>query len=98
MKLAIQLTSGVEMEDVRTVRRLTEAALGQGHRVSIFLMDDGVYNVGALKGLAALGAEIAVCTHNCYERGISEVEGALFGGQNDWADMVNEADRVLVFG
>ncbi len=98
MKLAIELTSGTEAEDARTVRCIAEAALRQGHQVAIFLMDDGVYNVQQLRGLVAEGARVAVCAHNCLERGIAKVEGILWGGQNDWGDMVHDADRVMAFG
>ncbi len=98
MKLAIQLTSGVESEDAHTVKKLAEAALRQGHEVNIFVMDDGVHNLHALKILIDRGAHIAVCAHNAHERSIVQVEGILFGGQPDWAEIVNQADRVVCFG
>jgi sulfur relay (sulfurtransferase) complex TusBCD TusD component (DsrE family) len=100
MKLAILLTSGVESEDARTVRKLTEAALKLGHQVGIFFMDDGVFLLDSMKDLAGAGAgaELVVCAHNCYEWGVGKVEGVLFGGQNDWAEMVHDAERVVVFG
>lgn len=85
-------------QDVRSVRRIAEAALRQGHQVSLFLMDDGVYHMQALRDLAEQGVQIAVCAHNAYQRGLGKVEGVLFGGQNDWAEIVHDADRVIVFG
>jgi len=98
MKLAILLTTGLESQDRHTVKRLAGAARRLGHEVSLFLMDDGVYCVGELRDLLEVGVEMAVCAHNCLQRGVGKVEGVLFGGQNDWADMVNKADRVVVFG
>ena len=101
MKLAILLTSGVGSQDARTVRKLTEAAREQGHGVSIFFMDDGVFLLDSMKNLAQGGAALVACAHNCYEWGVGKVErpeGVLFGGQQDWAEMVQEADRVITFG
>lgn len=80
MRLAILLTTGLESQDRHTVKRLVQAARRMGHEVSLFLMDDGVYCLNELKDLLDLGAEIAVCTHNCLQRGVGKVEGILFGG------------------
>lgn len=98
MKLAILLTAGLETEDGHTVDRLARAALEMGHEVDIFFMDDGVFHLRRLHPLMGQGARFTVCAHNAYERGLDKVEGALFGGQNDWAEIVSQADRVVVFG
>lgn len=98
MKLAILLTTGLETEDGHTVTQLSRAALALGHQVDIFLMDDGVYQLPRLLPLGGEGVKLTVCTHNAYERGLSKVEGALFGGQPDWAEIVAAADRVVSFG
>lgn len=98
MRLALQLTSGPMSEDARTVRKIIEAALGQGHEVDLFLMDDGVYHLRSLEDLARAGLRLTVCAHNAYERGVGKVDYALFGGQNDWAEIVHDSQRVLSFG
>ncbi len=98
MKLAILLTSGMETEDSRTVDKLATAALELGHEVDIFFMDDGVFHLRRLEPLVGRGARFTVCAHNAYERGVEKMEGALFGGQNDWAEIVSQADRVVAFG
>lgn len=98
MRLGILLTSGIESEDARTVRKIGEAALRLGHEVDLFLMDDGVFNLDRLRPLTEHGARITVCAHNAHERGVQKVEGVLFGGQNDWAEIVNRSERVIVFG
>lgn len=98
MKLAIQLTSRFGSEDVRTVRKLAEAALSQGHEVSLFLMEDGALHLPFFKGLLEHGVVVALCAHNAHLRGIFDSPGVLFGGQLDWAKTVNEADRVVSFG
>lgn len=97
-KLAIMLTSGVESEDAHTVRKITESALRLGHEVSLFLMDDGVFNLNSLKDLVQQGVQITICAHNAYERELQKEEGVLFGGQNDWAHTVHDSERVIVFG
>ncbi len=98
MRLGIMLTSGFESEDVRTVRKLAEAAVAAGHKVRLFLMDDGIFNIKTLQDLTGRGVEIAVCTHNVMQRGMPRMDGVLYGGQNDWAEIVNESDKVVVFG
>lgn len=98
MKLAILLTTGVEAEDGYTVRQLSEAAVALGHEVDIFLMDDGVYQLPRLLALTQQGVRITMCSHNVHERGLARVEGVLFGGQPDWAEIVRDADRVISFG
>ena len=45
MTFGFLLTTSPERADARTVLRLARAALQTGHRVELFLMDDGVYNV-----------------------------------------------------
>lgn len=98
MKLGIQLTSGIESEDVHTVRQLALAAVAGGHQVNLFLMDDGVYALDRLKDLARQGVPISLCTHSASERGVAKVEGILWGSQWDWAQIVHDSDRVLNFG
>jgi sulfur relay (sulfurtransferase) complex TusBCD TusD component (DsrE family) len=98
MKLAIQLLTGLDSEDARTARKLAEAALTAGHEVSVFLMDDGVYHSEAFADLGQRGTNLALCAHNAHQRNLPRVEGVLFGGQNDWAEMVADADKVISFG
>ena len=98
MKLAIQLLSGFGSQDLRTATRLAEAALAQGHQVSMFLMEDAVYLVNQFQGLAGKGADVALCAHNAHQRGVPRVDHVLWGGQQDWAQFVHDADRVVCFG
>ncbi len=100
MKLAILLTSDIFSEDVRTVYQISKEALSQGHSVSIFLMDDGIYNLKKIKELRNEGGEISLClcAHNAMQREVPKEEGILFGSQYDWAQTVHEADKVLSFG
>jgi sulfur relay (sulfurtransferase) complex TusBCD TusD component (DsrE family) len=98
VKLAILLTAGPETEDGHTVDKLARSAVDMGHEVDIFFMDNGVFYVRNLLPLVGKGVRFTVCAHNAYERGVDKMEGALFGGQNDWAEIVSQADRVVAFG
>ena len=88
-----------------TAERLVRAAVAGGWRVSIFFMDNGVY---AMERYASLLQDeslpqreqlrLAVCAHNCDERGHLIPAGVKSGSQADWARIVEEAERVMVFG
>jgi len=109
MTFGFLLTTSPERADARTVVRLAEAALQAGHRVELFLMDDGVYNVvagpkhpasGGFARLMDAGAAITVCATNTGPRGVTKeaaLPGVRFGSQYDHAQMVARADRVLTF-
>ncbi|MBI2866609.1 MAG: DsrE family protein [Chloroflexi bacterium] len=98
MKLAIQLLSGFGSQDLHTALCLAEAARSQGHEVSLFLMEDAVYLVNHFRPLAEKGASLSLCAHNAYQRGVAKVDHILWGGQQDWAQIVHDADRVICLG
>ncbi|MDP2727746.1 MAG: DsrE family protein [Dehalococcoidia bacterium] len=98
MKLGIILTTGFGSQNLHTAHRLAEAALEEGHQVSIFLMDDGVCQLRSFQDLQEKGLDLSLCAHNAYQRGLEKVEGVLFGSQYDWAQIVNESDRVVSLG
>ncbi|MEW5768626.1 MAG: DsrE family protein [bacterium] len=108
MKFGMLLTTSPESQNSETVINLAEAALEAGHKVELFLMDDGVYNVVTGAGISARfaelitkGASLALCAHTAEERGVEKedcLEGVGFAGQYELACMVNEADRFLTFG
>ncbi len=96
-QIAFMLMGSPESGATHTLVRLTEAALGQGHGVRIFLMCDGVYQtmLPAVNNLVAQGAEVVVCAHNAEERKVAKQEGVLSGSQYDLATMVAESDAYL---
>jgi len=98
MKLAIILTAGFGSQNLHTACRLVEAALEEGHQVALFLMGDGVYQLRGFGDLQEKGLDLSLCAHNAFQRGLEKVEGVLFGSQYDWAQAVNEADRVISLG
>ncbi|MCI0369987.1 MAG: DsrE family protein [candidate division NC10 bacterium] len=109
MTFGFLLTTSPERADARTVIRLAEAALETGHRVELFLMNDGVYNVvaapkhpvsGDFVRLMEFGAAITLCATSAGPRGVTKenaLPGVRFGSQHDHAQMVARADRVLTF-
>ena len=98
MNLGILLTTGMESENLHTARKLAEAALAEGHEVSLFLMDEAVYIQDRLLSLTEMGAQVVICGHNSQERALPRVEKVLFGSQYDWAEIVHNADRVIALG
>ena len=109
MTIGFLLTTSPERADARTVIRVARAALEKGHRVELFLMNDGVYNVqaapkhpvsGEFARLMEAGAAITLCATSTGSRGVtkeSALPGVSFGGQYEHAQMVARADRVLTF-
>jgi len=100
MKLGILLTTSPENENTHTVIALSRAARKLGHKVSIFLMDDGVYNAQKKEFTSLLesGVEIILCTLNTEQRCVGKIEGMVYGSQYDLACIAHESDRLLSFG
>lgn len=55
MNIGFLVCSSPESQDGFTVGRLAEAFLSTGHRVSLFLMDDGIYHAVNRAGLPSSG-------------------------------------------
>lgn len=96
-KICIVVHSSPESEDSHTLHKITESAVASGHRVQIFLMNDGVYHLlrETFADLLAHGAEVTVCAHNAVERGVEERPGVQFGSQYDLSVMVAGSDAFL---
>ena len=98
MRLAILLTASYGTQDRSTVLAITRAALACSHHVSIFMMDDGIFNAAEVSDLIGDRCEVVICSYNAAQRGLTQEQGPLLGGQHDWARMVSGADRVISFG
>ena len=96
--LGIMIT---KYENLEHISGVTRAACTAGHRVLIFLTDEGVRFTRDPKFLELLtveGVEISVCEHNCELSGIHErTAGITYGSQYNNAGMMHESARVLVF-
>lgn len=110
MKLGILITTSPEHQNTYTVTRICEVFLEKGHKVDIFLMDDGVYNAvknsskqrlyTGIEGLINKGACISLCTLTAEMRGLKEddfIEGVVMGSQYDFSKIVSSANRFLAF-
>lgn len=81
---------------------LAHAALGKGHEVTIFIMDEGtrLLHDARLLGLAGLpGVTVSLCDHSAKRHGV-ETEGlpeaVVCGSQLNNAMMNHGAERVIV--
>ncbi len=88
-------------EGLARISGIVRAARTAGHRVRIFLNDEGVRFSREAQFLDLLGlggVEVAVCDHFCEKLGIADRSaGITYGSQYDNALMLHHCDRVLVF-
>ena len=98
MMLGILIT---KHENLGHIAGLVTAARKAGHRVRIFVTDEGVKFTRDPEFVDLLrdgGVEIAVCDYMCEVLGIGErSEGITYGSQYDNAGMMHQCARVLVF-
>jgi len=99
MKLGILVITKKHGPDVVGI---TRAALRKGHEVTIFTMDEAVtlFSESGYAGLCGLdGVRMSFCDHNA-KKFSAPVEGLsdeiVCGSQYDNAEMLHEADRVIV--
>lgn len=111
MNVVFLLTLSPEHQDPYTVSQLSLACLRQGHKVNVFVMDDGVYSVVQTRSAHALvsgfdrvlseGGKVTLCSVSAEMRDLAQedvLEGVSFGSQYDLAQLVSKADRFLSFG
>ncbi len=105
------MTTSPEHQNSHTVFRLIEALLSAGHSVSLFLMEDGIYNIvriespnspsARLEKLMKEGLAVSLCTQSAEGRGIFEadaVSGIGWLSQHELSRIVARSDRFLAFG
>jgi len=99
MKLGILVNTNKHPEDILGI---TKAALGKGHTVNIFIMDDGtrLLSESSFTGLCkSEGVKMSFCDHSAEGLG-TKVEGLpeeiMCGSQFDNATMNHESDKVIV--
>jgi sulfur relay (sulfurtransferase) complex TusBCD TusD component (DsrE family) len=111
LNFGILMTTSPEHQNCHTVSRLAEALLSAGHAVTLFLMDDGVYNLvpvpkagsasSLLREVQSKGLKISLCTQSAETRGLSESDcltGVEWRSQHELSTIVAGADRFLTFG
>ena len=99
MKLGILVNSDEHLEEIRG---MTEAAISRGHRVDIFVMDDGV-KLLVEKGFSSLcgidGVHMSFCEHSTDQLGCKPAvlpEEIVCGSQYDNAAMTHTSDKVII--
>ncbi|MBI3804996.1 MAG: DsrE family protein [Nitrospirae bacterium] len=111
LTIGFLLTTSPEHQNSHTVFRLIEALLTAGHQVSLFLMDDGIYNLvriespkspaAQLEKLIKEGLTVSLCTQSAEGRGIFEADaipGIGWLSQHALSRIVARSDRFLSFG
>jgi len=99
MKLGILVTTDHYLPQVKG---LVEAAVRKNHEVMLFVMDDGtrLLESEAFSGLCGVkGVGVSYCEHATQQTGVQTAglpEQAVCGSQFDNANMMHEADRVIV--
>jgi predicted peroxiredoxin len=100
MTLGILVTTDKYRDDVVGI---TEAAVGRGHRVVLFFMDEGCRLITDSRIVSLKdrdGVSMSLCDFNRKKMGISDEEvpeGIICGSQYDNAVMNRESDKVIVF-
>ncbi len=99
MKLGILVNTD---QHAQQVKGLIEAALRKNHDVMVFVMDEGtrLLESGPLATVCTLGGvHVSYCEHATQQTGV-RTDGlpteAVCGSQFDNANMMHEADRVIV--
>lgn len=99
MKLGILMNTDKNVEDVIG---LVNAAVSKGHEVVLFNMDKGIppLETDAYRQLCKKsGVSIAYCDHSSKHEGLNKdgiPEEVVCGSQFDNANMMHDADKVIV--
>ncbi len=99
MKLGILVNTDKHLEDIIGI---TEAALSEGHFVTIFVMDDGtklLEETSFVKLCELEGLKMSYCNYNAEGTGISKEiipDSLICGSQYENSIMVHESDKVIV--
>ncbi|MFQ6051800.1 MAG: DsrE/DsrF/TusD sulfur relay family protein [Candidatus Hydrothermarchaeota archaeon] len=107
----ILYTDPFNSQNSTTVLKLIKSALKKGHSVSLFLMDNGIYNacpnleftkekINIPDELSKLNINLVTCGQNVKERGFEEkdlIKNAKYGDMYDLSNIVKEVDRLICF-
>ncbi len=98
-KLGILLSTPPEHNNLKTVVSLTHEAIKQGVDTYLYLIDDGVHNLGhpEMDRLIKTGVNLFVCAYGAQRRGMAPNESAVFSGMVVLSDLVKGCDRFLSF-
>jgi sulfur relay (sulfurtransferase) complex TusBCD TusD component (DsrE family) len=102
------VASSASTATMKTAGDLTAAALGRGHKVSLFFNGESVRLLEAGKMdsdvayLASQGVRLLACITSARERGITSpdglAEGAEMSSLGELVELMDDSDRVLFIG
>lgn len=92
--------------ELEFIQKVSEKIREKGHETMFFLMSEGVKVAEKFTGEESKTEEnqkVYLCSRNAQEFGVKEEEKSspeniIFGSQYDLSRMVEEADKVIVFG
>jgi sulfur relay (sulfurtransferase) complex TusBCD TusD component (DsrE family) len=100
-KLGVLLSTGPEHPNLETALGLSQAALGRGTGVYLYLIDDGVRALDdpRIRALPARGAKLFVCAYGCQKRRIplEDAPDITYCGLVVLTDIINGTDRFVAF-
>ncbi len=100
MKLGLLLSTPPEHPNLEIVMGLGSAALETGHEVYLYLIDEGVKNLGCeeIGRLVTQGTRLLVCAYSCQRRGLpTSGPYGTYCGLVLLSDMIRGCDRFLPF-
>ena len=93
------LSTGLEHPNLETAVGLSEAALGGGVDLYLYLIDDGVRALDdpRVRALADRGAKLFVCAYGCQKRRIplKDADSVTYCGLVVLTDLINGTDRFI---
>lgn len=97
--LGILLSTPPEDKNLTTVTSLANEALRQGVDTYLYLIDDGVRNLGRpeMETLRQNGVKLFLCAYGAQRRGIPTSDKAVFCGLVVLSDLVKGCDRFVTF-
>ena len=98
-KFGLLLSTGLEHPNLETAVGLSEAALGGGVDLYLYLIDDGVRALDdpRVRALADRGAKLFVCAYGCQKRRIplEDADTVTYCGLVVLTDLINGTDRFI---
>lgn len=98
-KLGILISAGPDRPSFHQGVRFAEAALGRGHDVYLYCLDDAVAGVrdAGLQGLKAQGLKLYACAYGAHQRHLPVDDSAAYAGLTVVSDLVAGTDRFVSF-
>jgi sulfur relay (sulfurtransferase) complex TusBCD TusD component (DsrE family) len=99
-RLSILLAAGPDHPGFQHGVRLAQAAVGQGIRVHLYCIDEGVWGLGSadVDDLRSNGVQVYGCAYAAERRGLPWERDIVYGGLALLSDLMAGCDRFVAFG